>query len=180
MTGPLYFEELQVGNSWISPRRTLTETDVVLFAGLTGDFDPLHMDHHFAEQTLYRKPLAHGLLGMALAAGLAIYHPRVSTSAFVAIRNWRFVAPIHAGDTVYAVTSVDGLRNHGRRNGLVTWQRRLCNQSGQTMQEGVFETLVAKAQTGSHDSLRNPARPAVPNDLPDDSSDGPDVIPFAA
>ncbi len=183
MNGPLYFEELHVGDSWTSPRRTLTETDVVLFAGLTGDVDPLHVDRHFAEQTPFQRPLAHGLLGMALAAGLAIHYPRMSTTAFVAVREWQFVAPLYVGDTVYALTEVADLRSHGRRNGLVTWRRRLLNHNNEVVQQGVFETLVAKTQSGSHDVLRNlsspehESAPASASPKPDNDSD---VIPFAA
>ncbi len=144
MAERLYFEDLQPGASWTTPRRTVTETDIVNFACLTGDFDPLHVDHEAAAQGMYGKPIAHGLLGISLLAGLGIQHPAVHTVAFVTIRNWQFLKPIFPGDTVHAVNEVLETRPRGRRFGQVTWKRRLLNQQGVVTQEGEFETLVAK------------------------------------
>ena len=63
------FDDLVVGDEWESPRRTVTETDVVLFAGLSGDFNPLHVDHSSAQSNPFGRPVAHGLLGLAIATG---------------------------------------------------------------------------------------------------------------
>ena len=121
----------------------ITEADVVNFAGMTGDYDPLHMDHEFARQTPFGKPIAHGLLGLSLVAGLSSHFPCVKTIAFMKIENWEFVKPIYVGDTVYAETEVVDKRMNGRRTGYVTWCRRLVNQAGDVVQSGVFETLVS-------------------------------------
>ena len=67
---PRWFEDVSPGDCWRSSARTITETDVVNFAGLTGDFNPLHVDHHFARSTPFGRPIAHGLLGLSLLAGL--------------------------------------------------------------------------------------------------------------
>lgn len=80
MTEPLHFGDLAVGDHWTSFGRTVTETDVVNFAGMTGDYDPLHVDHEFARQTPFGKPIAHGLLGLSLVAGLASQCPSVARS----------------------------------------------------------------------------------------------------
>jgi len=138
----LTFDALHPGQSWTSSPRVVTEDDVMEFARLTGDFDPLHVDEDFASQSPFGKPIAHGLLGLSLVAGLGSDNPRAATVAFVAIREWRFLKPIYFGDTVCAVTEVTDKRSNGRRHGLVTWKRRLVNQHGVTVQEGVFETLV--------------------------------------
>jgi len=143
MSEPLHFENLAVGDSWRSLGRTITETDVVNFAGITGDYDPLHMDHEFARRTPFGKPIAHGLLGLSLVAGLSSHFPCVKTVAFMKIENWEFLKPIYVGDTVYAETEVVGKRMNGRRTGSVTWQRRLVNQTGDVLQSGMFETLVS-------------------------------------
>jgi 3-hydroxybutyryl-CoA dehydratase len=142
----LYFEHLRVGDVWASPRRTITETDVVNFAGMSGDYDPLHMDHEFARQTPYRRPIAHGLLGLSLVAGLSSTAPQVRTLAFVSVQNWEFRQPMFIGDTVHVVTEVLEKRPGGRRCGNVVWKRQLVNQSDSVIQSGTFETLVALAQ----------------------------------
>ena len=141
----LHFDDLHVGDRWTSQGRTVTETDVVNFAGLTGDFDPLHVDHHFASKSAFGRPVAHGLLGLSYLAGLSSSCPRVNTAAFVAIRDWHFKQPILFGDTIYAVTEVQQLGPSGRRHGLVIWHRQLINQKNDVLQEGILETLVAVA-----------------------------------
>jgi acyl dehydratase len=154
MNGPLYFDELSTGDSWRSPGRTVTQTDIVNFACLTGDFNPLHVDHEFAKDTPFGRPVAHGLLGMSLVAGLGTHSPWASTTAFVGIRDWRFLKPIHEGDTLHVLTVVVEKTPKGRRNGTVVWRRQLVNQTGDVVQEGEFETLVSLAHTQTHDQYR--------------------------
>ena len=105
----LAFDDLAVGDEWESPRRTITETDVVNFAGLSGDFNPIHVDHELARRGPFRKPIAHGLLGLAVASGLSSHAPRVDTLAFLAILDWKFLQPIAFGDTIRVITRVQAL-----------------------------------------------------------------------
>jgi 3-hydroxybutyryl-CoA dehydratase len=139
----LGFDDLAVGDEWESPRRTVTESDVVAFAGVSGDFNPIHVDHELARQRPFGRPVAHGLLGLAIASGLASHAPRVDTLAFLAILDWKFLHPIAFGDTIHVVSRVDALepRSRGRR-GVVTWHRRIVNQEGKGVQEGTTQTLV--------------------------------------
>jgi acyl dehydratase len=140
---PLGFEDLAVGLEWRSPGRTITQADVVAFAGLSGDFNPLHMDHEVARNGPFQEPVAHGLLGLVVASGLASHSPRVDTLAFLGIKEWNFIAPIRFGDTIRVVSRIESLepRANGRR-GVVTWNRRLVNQRGESVQEGITLTLV--------------------------------------
>jgi len=142
MTEKLYYEDIAADDTWTSPARTVTEADVVNFAAMTGDFNPLHVDKHFAEQTPFGQRVAHGILGLAWAAGLASGHPPVKTAAFVAIRNWEFLKPIFFGDTVHVRTCVVGRSQNGRRTGRVQWQLQVINQRDEITQQGTFETLV--------------------------------------
>jgi acyl dehydratase len=151
MESQLYYDDIQVGQTWKSPSRTVTEADVVNFANMTGDFNPLHVDFKFAAKSHYRKPIAHGLLGMAWVAGLGSNYPNVRTIAFTAVRDWQFVRPIFFGDTVHVETICVEKAPAGKRNGKVVWHRKLINDSGLMVQEGFFETLVALA-----DSSRKP------------------------
>jgi 3-hydroxybutyryl-CoA dehydratase len=138
----LTFDELEVGDSWTSQARTITETDVVNFACLTGDFNPLHVDREHARRTPYKRRIAHGLLGLSFMAGLGSFSPFVETAAFVQILNWRFEKPIYIGDTVHVVNEVIEKRQNGRRRGHVIWRRRIINQRNEVVQEGELETLV--------------------------------------
>ncbi|MEZ6135597.1 MAG: MaoC/PaaZ C-terminal domain-containing protein [Pirellulaceae bacterium] len=143
MSESLYLEDLEPGSSWTSQARTLTETDIVSFAGMTGDFDPLHVDHEFAAETPYGKPIAHGLLGLSLMAGLSSTCPRVRTLALVRVSDWQFQRPIYIGDTIHVVTQVESVTPRGRRSGEVVWFRKLVNQRGECVQSGKIVTLVS-------------------------------------
>ena len=139
----LYFEDIEVGQEWNSLGRTLTQTDIINFAGVSGDFNPIHMDHEFARTTVFRQPIAHGLLVLSMASGLGIFSPPMRTLAFIAIQEWHFREPVFVGDTIRVQTKV--LEKHAKvrgKRGVVTWQRQIVNQHGKIVQEGVTVTLV--------------------------------------
>jgi 3-hydroxybutyryl-CoA dehydratase len=139
----LLFQDLSQGDEWESPRRTVTEADVANFAGVSGDFNPIHMDHQAASEGPFGRPVAHGLLGLAMVSGLTSAAPRVDTLALLALLEWRFLEPIHFGDTLRVVTRVEKLEPKARgRRGIVTWRRRLFNQEDVLVQEGLTQTLV--------------------------------------
>src|SRR5262245_65773339 len=96
----LYFDDVEIGQEWKSPGRTVTETDLVNFAGLSGDFNPIHVDHQFAATTPFRRPVAHGLLVLSISSSLGLHSPAMRTVAFLDIREWKFVGPVFIGDTV--------------------------------------------------------------------------------
>ena len=145
----LTFDELAPGDEWESPARTVTESDVVAFAGLSGDFNPIHVDHESAKANAFGRPVAHGLLGLSIASGLASHSPRVDTLAFLEIVEWKFLQPIAFGDTIRVLTTVESVQPRARgRRAVVTWNRRLVNQEGVTVQEGRTRTLV-RGQAGT-------------------------------
>lgn len=139
----LYFDDVEVGQRWESPRRTVTETDIVNFAGLSGDFNPIHMDHEFARTTPFRKPIAHGLLVFSIGSGLGLFAPPMRTLAVLHIREWEFKAPVGAGDTIRVRSTVIEKEPRARgRRGVITWKREILNQDGKVVQEGISVTLV--------------------------------------
>lgn len=148
----LYFDDVAVGQEWESLGRTITETDIVNFAGISGDFNPIHVDHSFARTTLFRRPIAHGLLVLSVGSGLGINSPSMRTLALMNIREWHFRDPAFIGDTIRVRTRVleKEERSRGKR-GVIAWERRIVNQDGKIIQEGVTLTLVEGRAAGKKD-----------------------------
>ena len=141
---PLAFEQLNIGDKWTSSERTIAASDLQSFADLTGDHDPLHTDPEFAANGPFGKPVAHGLLGLSILAGLSSNAPAVLTAAFVDIRSWSFSKPVFIGDSIRAVTEIIDLKPRGRKHGEVHWYRQLFNQNGEKVQDGILVTLVSR------------------------------------
>src|SRR5258708_31648925 len=97
----LYFDDVEIGQEGEAFGRTVTETDIVNFAGLSGDFNPIHIDHVFARTTAYRRPIAHGLLVQAIGSGLGLMFPPMRTLALMSMKEWQFREPVFIGDTIH-------------------------------------------------------------------------------
>ena len=132
----LYFEDLSIGDCWLSEWREITGDDVADFAQLTGDHDPLHTDQ--GAESPFGQPIAHGLLGLGVLAGLSTNYPKAATLAFVGISDWKFEAPIFFGDRVQVKTEVVEIEKHGRRACRVVWLSKLLNQDNRVVQQGGF------------------------------------------
>jgi acyl dehydratase len=151
----LFFDDVEVGQEWESSGRTITQADVVNFAGLSGDFNPIHMDHEFAKTTHFQRPIAHGTLIVAIGSGLGQNSPPMRTLAFLSFHEWTFRGPVFFGDTIRIRTRVleKEARPHGRR-GTIRWHRQIINQDGKIVQDGITVTLVEgrgakkKSETG--------------------------------
>ena len=141
-----YFEDIQVGDEYVSPGRTVTEADIVAFAGLSGDYNVLHTDAEFMRTSIFGERIAHGLLGLAIQSGLgtrAMPRP-FATIAFLGIR-WRFKGPIKIGDTIKVRIKVTEKRETSKPDrGIVVMQRSILNQRGEVVQEGEAETMVER------------------------------------
>jgi len=139
----LYFDDLEIGQEWISSGRTITEADIVNFAGFSGDFNPIHVDHEFAKTTPFRRPIAHGFAVFSIGSGLGVMTPPLRTIALLRVINWNFILPVFAGDTIRIKSRVleKTLRGRGRR-GEVVWYRGLINQDNKIVQEGQIVLLV--------------------------------------
>jgi 3-hydroxybutyryl-CoA dehydratase len=138
-----FFEDLSIGTADTSPRRTIGAAEVAAFAGLSGDFNPLHVDRIHAEAGPFREPIAHGLLGTAVASGLFTMTDlsRSLQNGLIAMVGVSidFLAPIHIGDTVWVEAEVTALRETSRADrGLVEIERRLVKQD---------ETVTQKIRT---------------------------------
>jgi acyl dehydratase len=140
-----FFDDIEVGEAYESPGRTVTETDIVLFAGLSGDYNVLHTDAEFMKQSLFGERIAHGLLGLSIQAGLFTRATQAyATLAFVGLR-WKFKGPIKIGDTIHVLARVTAKKDgDGRTAGVVTVERRVINQRGEVVQEGETDHAVAR------------------------------------
>lgn len=140
----LYFEEFVEGSEVFSPARTVTESDIYLFAGLTGDYNPIHTDAEFSKGTQFGQRIAHGLLGLSLAGGLGyrIGFLEGTTEAFTDL-EWKFSKPIFIGDTVRLQIKIVEKRAMKRLGGgLVTFEVRVLNQRAEVVQRGVWRLLI--------------------------------------
>jgi acyl dehydratase len=143
--GGLHFEEFEVGQSITSAGRTVTEADVVAFAGLSGDWTAIHTDAEYARKAPFGQRVAHGLLGLSIASGLAarLGFLEGTVLAFRELGEWKFSLPIYLGDTVRLRATVAELKPMARLGGgLVTFKVELLNQKDDVVQRGTWSVLV--------------------------------------
>ena len=140
-----FFDEIEVGEEYESPGRTVTETDIVLFAGLSGDYNVLHTDAEFTKRSIFGERIAHGLLGLAIQAGLLTRATRAyATLAFVGLR-WKFKGPIKIGDTIRLRATVIAKHETSKPDrGIITLQRTVLNERDEVVQEGETDLLVER------------------------------------
>lgn len=131
----LYFEEFSLGQEFASRGRTITETDIVNFAGLSGDFVELHTNEEFAKQTPAGRRIAHGALIFSISTGLMTQMNLINDTvlAFYGVDKLRFTKPVFIGDTVRVAKKVADLVGKGER-GVVTFETTILNQRGETVQ----------------------------------------------
>jgi acyl dehydratase len=140
-----FLEDLSAGDTFVSAARTITESDVVAFAGLSGDFNPIHTDVEFAAETPYGQRVVYGLLGLSILTGLLDRTGLFSGSAIamLGIRDWKFCAPLFIGDTVkFRLTIVDVRRASSGERGVVQRYFELLNQRDEVVQQGHIDIMV--------------------------------------
>lgn len=141
----LYYEDLEVGQTFRSPGRTVTEADLSIFSMVSGDWNPIHSDAEYARGTPYGQRIVHGVLGVAIVTGmfdrLGIFEE--SALALLGIDEWRFRVPILIGDTVHMELEIAGKRltSKGAR-GIIDRKIRLVRHDGTVLQEGRMGMLT--------------------------------------
>lgn len=146
-----YFEEFEPGQRIVTAGRTVTESDIVTFAGLSGDYNQIHTDAEYSKESPFGQRVAHGLLGLSIASGLSVQTGFMegTVMAFREIRDWKFVHPITIGDTIHVVLEVEetkALRRVG--GGLVTIGLDVRNQDDETVMKGTWLALIAARPEG--------------------------------
>lgn len=145
----LYWEDWQIGAEFVSPARTITEADIVMFAGLSGDYNPLHMDEEYCRQTQFGSRIAHGPLVYAIAAGLLFQlHLYDDTLiAFLGFDSLKFTKPVKPGDTIHArINVLEKRETSNPERGVMKRQLQVINQRGEIVQEAVQAFLLKRRQ----------------------------------
>jgi 3-hydroxybutyryl-CoA dehydratase len=141
----LYFEEFEVGQKIMTVGRTIAESDIFEFAGFSGDYNQIHTDAEFSKNTPFGQRVAHGLLGLSVASGLAMRTGMLEGTviAFREINSWKFVNPVFIGDTIHVemeVAETKALPRIGGGSVVVTLDVK--KQSGDTVMKGNWTVLV--------------------------------------
>lgn len=142
----LKFDQFNVGDVYTTASRTVTEADVVAFAGLSGDFNPLHTNEEFAKTTPFETRIAHGVLGVSIATGLAnqlgIFE---GTTIALMQMTTRFTGAIRFGDTIYLELTVAEKKESSKPNrGVITFDTQVKNQRGESVIEGQWVLMMAR------------------------------------
>ena len=140
-----YFEEFNIGDTILTAGRTVTETDIVSYAGLSGDFNSIHIDAAYAETHLFKQRVAHGLLGLSIASGLTVQTGFMENTviAFRGMTEWKFSTPIFIGDTIHVEITVMKLKPMPRLGGgILTIKLEVKNQKGETVQSGLWDAIM--------------------------------------
>lgn len=149
----LQWKDLYVGLSFESPSRTITEADVVAFAGLTGDYSEVHTSEEFAQKTAFGRRIAHGMLGLAYAHGLMWARTgelRDCAIAFLGLSDWKFRRPIFLGDTIHVRYQIAELRDSRSDpdRAIATYDVQVVNQQDEIVQEGKKSLMISKSVVG--------------------------------
>jgi acyl dehydratase len=146
----MYFEEFEVGQSATSVGRTITETDVVAFAALTGDWNSMHTDAEYAKDHPLGQRVAHGLLCVGIAIGLIGRLGFIEETALALreIGSWKFSLPVFFGDTIRVRVTVAGTKPMRRLGGgLVTVKVEVLNQDDKVVQRGTLDVLIQSRES---------------------------------
>jgi acyl dehydratase len=143
----MYWEEWEIGAEFESPARTVTEADIVAFAGLSGDYNPLHVNEEYCRTTIFGGRIAHGPLIYAIAAGLLFQlHLYDDTLiAFLGFESLKFTKPVKPGDTIRARIKVLEKRETSNPDrGVMKRRLEVLNQRGEVVQEGIQAFLLKR------------------------------------
>lgn len=143
------YDDLYVGMEFRSPGRTITDADLVGFAGLTGDYSELHTSDVYAKASQFGRRVAHGMLGLAYAHGLMWARTgelRRTAIAFLGISDWRFRGPLFVGDTMFVNYVIAELRDSRSKpdQAIATFDVLVVNQNDETVQQGRKALLCSK------------------------------------
>src|SRR3989442_4256053 len=130
-----YFEDFAVGEESMTAGRTVTETDIVNFAGITGDWNEIHTNKELADRGPFKQRIAHGALVFSIATGLSVRMGQTADTviAFYGLDRLRFVKPTFIGDTIRVKQRVEGKSERDQTSGIVTMLNAVINQKAEAV-----------------------------------------------
>jgi len=142
-----YFEDFQIGEKMTTRARTITETDIVMFAAFSGDWYPLHVDVEYARKSPFGERIAHGWLVLSVASGLLPLYD-MAIVAFYGIDRVRFMRPTKIGDTLHLEIEITEKSDKGDMGGLVTFNNLIKNQRNEDVALMVMKGFIGKKKIG--------------------------------
>lgn len=147
----LYWEDFEVGQTFVTPKRTITSTDITNFCCLSGDFNEVHANWEYAKKTPFGEPVAHGPLVYAIMGGLQ-YASGINDGTLLAllgIDKWRLVGPVVHGDTLYMESTVVEKKESSKPDrGVVKFKRRFMKNNDVAVQE-MEATFLYRRRAGA-------------------------------
>lgn len=143
----LYYEDFVIDEEYESPGRTITETDLVMYAGLSGDFNQLHTDEEYCKRvSMYGKRVVHGLFGLTLVEGLKSRVGMFEGTSLASLQwSWKFLKPLFVGDTVRVCWKITSKRETSKPDrGIITEFLQLMNQNDEATGEGEHLVLMQR------------------------------------
>lgn len=138
-----YYNDYQIGETWHSHGRTITEADLVNFASLSGDWFPLHTNLEYAKDTPFNQRIAHGMLILSIATGLLELKPGIVV-AFYGMDNIRFTNPTFIQDTITLEMNVTDKMDKTETAGVITAELLVKKQTGENVVAGKIRMLMNK------------------------------------
>lgn len=148
-----YYEDYDVGDVFKSPGRTVTETDIILFSGLTGDWHELHTNVEFARKSVFGERIAHGWLILSIGTSLLfrlgdnVLFPK-SFMAFYGIEKLRFTNPVKIGDTITCEAKVIKMEEKDLGKGLLTYEVKIKNQHDELVTLMIMKIIAGRKTEG--------------------------------
>lgn len=148
MATGLYFEEFEIGAKYVSQGRTITEADVAAFAGLSGDYNPLHTDAKFAATTPFGERIAHGMLTVAISTGMSNWTGIFAGTTIALLeQNIKYTGAVKFGDTVHLEMEVTGKKETSKPDrGIITLAAKMLNDADQVVVDMTWTLMMKRKQ----------------------------------
>jgi len=145
----LFYDDLKQNDEYFTHGRTITETVVTNYAGVSGDFGDIHLDKEVGRATIFERNIAHGLCVLSVASGLVVQTGLLNkTIAFYGIHNWSFTKPVFFDDTIKVKILVLDKKDSSKKDrGIVTFNVNILNQRDEVVQKGEWSVMIARKKS---------------------------------